>query len=287
MHLVDAQHEFVVFVWYPARSGPEGKPAPYISADETNLQDKRLASVVVRAHAWEEIPLAASPKRFPVLVMSAGSTTITELYSSLVEDLASRGFVVIGYGPTVIGNGVWKGDVTQVLDQLGVWNRTRGQMLFGRLELDHVGAFGHSAGGTAVATIAVTDKRVKALALLDPGAVPPGDGPAIPVLILRSEDSAFAGRYPEIEQERAATQHEFLRRAKPGIRITLMGAVHLSFTDMAVIKDFKLPGDGAAFVATTRAVIGEFFGKYLEGKRSELIEKGSAKYPWAQIQTPH
>ena len=72
--------------------------------------------------------------------------------------------------------------------------------------------------------------------------------------------------------------------AKPGIQITLLGTEHMSFTDMAVLKAFNLPGDGKAFIDTTRAVVGEFFGQHLLGKHSELIEKGSAKYPLAKIE---
>ena len=69
--------------------------------------------------------------------------------------------------------------------------------------------------------------------------------------------------------------------------MTLLGAEHLSFTDMAVLKAFGFPGDGKALIATTRAVLGEFFGQYLLGKHSELIDKGSAKYPLAKIEAPH
>ena len=79
---------------------------------------------------------------------------------------------------------------------------------------------------------------------------------------------------------------EFLLKAKPGIQITLLGAVHMSFTDMAVVKAFAIPGDGKAFADTTRAVIAEFFGQYLLGRHSDLIWKGSDKYPLAQIETP-
>jgi hypothetical protein len=56
---------------------------------------------------------------------------------------------------------------------------------------------------------------------------------------------------------------------------------------MAVIKAFKLPGDGKGFIDTTRAVIGGFFGQYLLGEHSKLIEKGSAEYPLAKVETPH
>ena len=81
-------------------------------------------------------------------------------------------------------------------------------------------------------------------------------------------------------------QSEFLRKAKPGIRITLLGAVHMSFTDMAVIKAFGIPGYGKVYIDASRAAIGEFFGQHLLGKHSELLEKGSAKYPLAKIETP-
>jgi len=110
----DHKREFMVDVWYPAQSGTEGKPAPWLLADWARWEEKGhvgirlrrssdpsakdisrfMASVVV--HAREEIPLAASPQRFPVLLFSSGSLMFPSAYSSLVEDLASHGFVIIG-----------------------------------------------------------------------------------------------------------------------------------------------------------------------------------------------
>ncbi len=77
-----------------------------------------------------------------------------------------------------------------------------------------------------------------------------------------------------------------MKWSKPGIHVTLLGAVHMSFTDMAVIEAFKLPGDGKAFIDSTRAVIGGFFGQYLLGERSDLIEKGSPKHPLLKVERP-
>ena len=37
-------------------------------------------------------------------------------------------------------------------------------------------------------------------------------------------------------KEKAKTQDEYVRKAKPGIQITLLGSEHMSFTDMAVLK---------------------------------------------------
>ncbi len=157
----------------------------------------------------------------------------------------------------------------------GVWNTTHG-----RLDLDRIGAFGHSFGASAVSIIAAYDKRFKAIVLIDGGGRPE-DARAIPALLLNS------GARKRADDENDIGRKVYLQWSNPGIQIGLLGAVHMSFTDMAVIKPFELPGDGKAFIETTRAVIGGFFGQYLLGEHSELIEKGSPEYPLAIIETPH
>jgi pimeloyl-ACP methyl ester carboxylesterase len=192
--------------------------------------------------------------------------------------------VVIGYGPTVMGGRTWRNDLTQVLDQLGVWNTTQRHLFCGRLNLDRIGAFGHSFGASAISIIAAYDKRLQAIVLIDGGGRPE-DARAIPALVLNSGRAGGAPKVPGAEAGIARTL--YLRWSEPGIQITLLGAVHMSFTDMAVIKAFELPGDGKAFIATTRAVLGEFFGHYLLGEPSELIQRGSVQYPLAKVETPH
>jgi pimeloyl-ACP methyl ester carboxylesterase len=157
-------------------------------------------------------------------------------------------------------------------------------MFYGRLDLDQIGAFGHSFGASAVSIIAAYDKRLKAIVLIDGGGRPE-DARSIPALILSSGGADVGRKVPDAET--AIVRNVYLRWSKPGIQITLAGAVHMSFTDMAVIKAFGLPGDGDAFIDATRAVIGGFFGQYLLGEHSELIEKGSAKYPFAKVEIPH
>jgi predicted dienelactone hydrolase len=107
----------MVHVWYPAQPGVKGKPAPWLPPEWACLKGndysdllkrspdpsakdaaKLVASVVV--HAREEVPLALSPKHFPVILLSPGSVSFPSKYSSLVEDLASHGFVVVGNVPT-------------------------------------------------------------------------------------------------------------------------------------------------------------------------------------------
>jgi Platelet-activating factor acetylhydrolase, isoform II len=297
----DHRREFRVHLWYPAQAGAAGKPAPWVPADQLSHEETGFVGMMLRrssapsakdvpkvltsvaVHAREDVPPADAPRRFPVLLFAAGSQQIPSEYSCLTEDLASRGFVVVGYGPTVMGGRTWRDDLTQVLDQLGVWNTTPGHRFFGRLNLDLIGAFGHSFGASAVSIIAAYDKRLKAIVLIDGGGRPE-DARAIPALILNSGGPDAAPKVPSAET--AIARKVYLQWSKPGIQVTLLGAVHMSFTDMAVIKAFELPGDGSAFIATTRAVIGGFFGQYLLGEHSELTEKGSAKYPLAKVETP-
>ena len=301
-HLVDDKREFTVQAWYPVQPGAEGKPVPWVPADRLNHEEKGFVGMMLRrssvpsakdvakvltsvvVHAREGVPLAGSPKRFPVILFAAGSQQIPSEYSCLTEDLASRGFVVVGYGPTVMGGRTWRDDLKQVLDQLAVWNTTQGHLFFGRLNLDLIGAFGHSFGASAVSIIAAYDKRLKAIVLIDGGGRPE-DARTIPALIVNSGGADGARKVPAAETSIA--RNLYLKWSKPGIQVTLLGAVHMSFTDMAVISAFALPGDGKAFIATTRAVLAEFFGQHLLGKHSELFEKGSAKYPLAKIETPH
>ena len=109
--------------------------------------------------------VAASDKPFPVILLAPGSISFPSKYSSLAEDLASHGIVVVGDVP--VGNGIvvpfpagnvtrgyrgamfdeWAGDLIYELDQLKVWNQTPRHLFFGRLDLGRVGAFGHSAAG--------------------------------------------------------------------------------------------------------------------------------------------
>src|SRR5213075_1955683 len=96
----------------------------------------------------------------------------------------------------------------------------------------------------AVSMIAASDKRLKAIVLIDPGIVRPEDGAAIPTLILKSEGADFNRKNPGVAKEKARTRKEYLLKAKPGLQITLLGSVHRSFTDMAVLKAFAFPGDG-------------------------------------------
>src|SRR3954471_22645070 len=234
--LVDDRREFVVQAWYPAQSGAEGKRAPWVPADQLSHEEKGFVGMLLRkssapsakdvaqvltsveVHAREGVPLADSPKRFPVILFAAGSQQIPSEYSCLVEDLASRGFVVVGYGPTVMGERTWRDDLKKVLDQLGGWNTTKRHLFFGRLDLDSIGALGHSFGASAISIIAAYDQRLKAILLIDGGGRPE-DARTIPALILNSGGADGARKVPGAQA--AIARSLYLKWSKPGIQVTL------------------------------------------------------------------
>jgi platelet-activating factor acetylhydrolase isoform II len=317
----DKKREFMVVVWYPATAA-HVPPAAWLPRDWAafeadgllGLQLRRSADPAARnpqavfasvvTHAGEGAQIADHPKIFPVLVFSPGNLMYPNEYASLLEDLASHGYVIFGHVPTGYvpavsfpsGNitrrysrpdfSLWTGDIQYLLGQLALWNTDPKSIFSGRLDLNHVGVFGHSGGANAAIQIAHADQRVKACLAIDPGLLSAEDAGATPTLLFVAENRELFERLPDaaaIIEERKG----FLRRAQAGFQVTLLEADHNSFTDMAVIVPFARPGNGNAFINTTRAVVRDFFDDFLLAKHSQLIRTGSAKYPLAKVEAGH
>lgn len=92
-------------VWYPAQAGT-GLPAAYVNGrdvlSEALVATGELSSLEVsalrwvRPHARDDADVAESEARYPVLLLSPGNATNVEFYAALAEDVASRGYVVVG-----------------------------------------------------------------------------------------------------------------------------------------------------------------------------------------------
>jgi predicted dienelactone hydrolase len=100
--------EIVAWIWYPAVPGPAASRAQWlpekwqgVSADLVSRGSMPAAAIAsVRTHAFVDAAVAASPQGFPVLVFAPGMAMVPLQYSSLVEDLASHGYVVVAIVPT-------------------------------------------------------------------------------------------------------------------------------------------------------------------------------------------
>jgi Platelet-activating factor acetylhydrolase, isoform II len=319
----EKKREFMVVVWYPGEADAGSPPAPWLSPEWVPLEAGGLLGTQlgrssvsaagdvlavlrsVTGHARLKSPVAKSPQKFPMLVFGPGNFMFPNEYSSLLEEMASQGYIVMGYVPTGFVTAVafpdgritprytrpdfslWSGDMHHILDQAADWHASADSPFHGRIDLDRIGMFGHSASATAIGMLAHSDKRVRAALVLDPGLLRPQDATALPFLLLNAENADYVRLHPNDPDIAAMIKQraDFYRVSKPGIQVTLVGADHNSFTDMAVIKAFSRPGDGNAFIATTRAFVREFFGEFLLGKRSELIRGGSAQYPIAKVES--
>jgi len=97
------KREVEVLAWYPA-AADSGPPAPYLRGGLFEVQG--FAALLrapgaydhlgeVRTHADVDVPPAATPARFPLLVFSHGYGGFASASTALLEDLASHGYVVL------------------------------------------------------------------------------------------------------------------------------------------------------------------------------------------------
>jgi predicted dienelactone hydrolase len=105
------KREFGVSVWYPAEEGSK-QETPYLPDLQLwslKIGEQRLRETL--GSAWDAIrsslarthvgvPLGRSQKRFPLLIFLPGLGMNTRVYSSLLADLASHGYVIVAVDPT-------------------------------------------------------------------------------------------------------------------------------------------------------------------------------------------
>lgn len=193
--------ELMISLTYPARHAERYPVAPYIQAGawQAFQQSIRLSSVLVpQTAAHEGAPLDARPGGLPVILYSPPWGGDRSFNTLLVQDLASRGYVVATVDDTYSGGEVEfpdgrvalrvlpeqptvqlvTADVAQrdedirfVLDELTALDhganpdaehRTLPDGVRGALNLDEVGMFGMSEGGATAAATMLDDPRIKA-----------------------------------------------------------------------------------------------------------------------------
>lgn len=181
-----------VWVWYPAAPTPDSEIAPYLTEGMSTLfqQQFGLDTSGVHIHAYESAPVLPAPSGYPVVVFSHGNGMNSAFYASMLEEIASYGYVVVGIDHTynalftTEANGqvipalpdaldqsdddfaTRIADVTFVLDQLPAVNNSD-DLLMGSLDLDHIGFIGHSFGGATLAEVCRMDARCNSVIVID------------------------------------------------------------------------------------------------------------------------
>ncbi|MET0344051.1 MAG: alpha/beta hydrolase [Polyangiales bacterium] len=194
-----------------------GKPGPYVVVEENNLgagfatagfDDTALCEIAVptltngkatpeQLATFIKYPTTLNPrlhsiirpqtlepgKKYPVILWGNGTCAAPIYYRTLLNHLATHGFVVI----TPNSRQVNSGDLLKSLEVLTRLNSTRTSPYYQKLDLTRVGASGHAQGGVA-AIIAAEDKRVRTILPIASSVL---SEPLKPVLYLTGEKDAI------------------------------------------------------------------------------------------------
>ncbi|SFQ54009.1 Chlorophyllase enzyme [Amycolatopsis arida] len=127
--------------------------------------------------------------RHPVIVWGNGTFAVPAVYDALLRHLASHGFIVAAADTTWAGSGR---EMLAGIDYLTERNAASDSVYFGKVDLDNIGATGHSQGGGG-AIAAGGDSRVDTTVPIQPGPWGSTDALRGPVLFLAGQrDSIVA-----------------------------------------------------------------------------------------------
>jgi predicted dienelactone hydrolase len=282
-----AKREVLVWIWYPSAGSSSSPPADYLPAQWRSalrssasrslpavLMDDFLTrdSAVVHTHSSSDPPVSPAQPSYPVVIMRAGGGALTTDFTTLAEDLASHGYVVVGfdapyrtstvvfpdgrivkrppeYNMETLNSGdaerlasklmvMWSDDTRFVVDQLQRLNAgDPAERFTGRLDLTRLGMFGHSLGGATALQFCHDDSRCKAG--IDIDGIPFGnvvqEGTAQPFLFLTEQ----IGPAPHSEEgQMFLSRLRSIYRHLPNGRLFLsvQGTNHFSFGDVIFLK---------------------------------------------------
>ena len=291
--------ELKIIVWYPAaRSGPAALspivPDGWLPSWEPDRERFiRLAQplAAARAHARAGAPLAfaLSPGGFPLLIMTPGLGRLAIEYTTIAEDLASHGYVVVGVMPSRRPIGRFEDELPEGVDDVVfVVNRLEGLnrgdvplgMLVGGFDLQSVGVFGHSFGGAVAVQACRRDARFRAGVDID-GYPPSPDGlPPLtqPFMFIWSEAGEANARASKARSDAEAIA------GVDGHHILIRGTNHFSFSDHAALQSTDPsalgPIDGRRALEITTHYLRAFFDRYVKGTEAPLLSRPS---PYAEV----
>lgn len=299
----------------------------------------------VSSRSRPQAPVAAEQPAYPLILANPGFGSSRFLHTSQAEELASRGYIVAVIDHTYntfateFPDGRVTTDETSALfspdqsyaeetaarDRLGevltedakfVLDRFQqvqsGQiqsLLQGKIDLAHIGIFGHSIGG-ATAYDTAYDERIDVGIDLDGGLYRVHERGVLrkPFLFFNSESEARRlqrimedrpytdtelaemGSTREREKQVAEDKKAELERMREAVdyggqALYVDGTEHLNFTDVQFVSPvFKLLGAAGPISpkradAVIDAYMLDFFDTYLKGQKGELLQGTNSEFP--------
>jgi hypothetical protein len=276
------------FAWLMGRS-----PVPLITIPDNAYE-------FVRPHGKNEVPISDEEEKYPVIIFSPGYDGVYQIYTSLIEDIVSSGFIVTSInhpyisGITVFPDGrkVYTAqnssgdlgirsvveDAKFTLDNLTDINNNDSDFK-GKFDLSKVGMYGHSFGGASTSICCYEDERFLCGLTLD------GvfyidyveDGMDKPFMLLIAENRFNSQNVIDMWE----------RLFGDAYLVEIVGSTHYAFTDVGIMLNHLVPlipprilGFGTIapkrMVNITRIFELMFFDVYLKDRPvQDLIDLGS------------
>ncbi|WP_342548139.1 dienelactone hydrolase [Paenibacillus sp. FSL P2-0089] len=299
----------------------------------------------VASHAYPGAEIASASNQHPLIIVNPGNGSSRFLHTTQAEELASHGYIVAAIDHTyntfatefpdgrVVANTtdqlfssqndymtesqtrdmlgkVLTEDVSFVLDQFELLQSGQTASRFkGKMDLAHVGIFGHSIGG-ATAYDASYDPRITAGIDLDGGLYRLQDRGRLhkPFMFMNSESNSKSfqrvmqnkvytdaelkemGSTREWENQTAQAKKLELQRMREAIEaggqvLYIDNTEHLNFTNAQFISPiFQILGAIGQLAperadAITNAYILDFFNKYLKKEGGKLLNEPDPRFP--------
>jgi predicted dienelactone hydrolase len=280
--VADTKQDLAVWIWYPAAPTPFTKITEYLPEYWSralvthegfilgNLLSRDLTRV--ETHSRTDAEVSSEQAMYPVIILRAGGGALSSDYTTLAEDLASHGYVVVSFDApyrtviTAFPDGrvairpaggdfdrmpssttqhlatqvmnVWIADVKFVLDRLQELqvNDPTGRFK-GRFDMQKVGVAGHSLGGATAAQFCHDDPRCAAG--IDIDGMPFGnvirDGLRQPFFFLLSDHGRESGSEPQTVENNIESIYDHVPQGKRW-GMTITGANHFTFSDQMLTK---------------------------------------------------
>jgi len=272
--------ELAVWIWYPSEKAPDLGAADYLPPEwrhELEARQNLMSSLTkdlsaIHPHSVLDGPISKKQPSYPLVILRGGLGAPVVNYTILAEDLASHGYVVVGFDapyrttavvfpgkrvvtrpsnldPENLGKEAqdrlmahlltaWVSDIGFVLDRLKQLNESTGSRFLGKLDLQKVGIVGHSLGGAAAAQFSHDDSRCVAGIDLD-GALSDNvvkEGLRGPFMFLLSD---HRGAKDPVDLQIAADIKSVCDRMPPesGMALSIQGANHFSFSDQMLLRN--------------------------------------------------
>lgn len=272
------KRELLAWIWYPAAPRqPSQTVDDYLPPAWRTALERQMGVLLrqfltrdlsrVRTHSIRDADVSPQHRSYPVVLMRAGLAALTTDYTTLAEDLASHGYVVVGFDApyrsfvVVLPDGAviarapqnnadlvsgseqehlanklvqaWSADVSFALDQLERLNTSdpSGRFL-GRLDMQRMGVFGHSLGGATALQFCHDDSRCKAG--IDVDGAPLGsviaEGVTQPFMFLLGDNRSESEAETRPVEASIRSIYDRLP-ADRRLEIVIRGANHFGFSD--------------------------------------------------------